>query len=243
MKLEIFALTKKFNGHAALKNIFLNVPSAQALALLGPSGSGKSTLLRVVAGLIYPTNGEIRIDDKALIFEENALREYRLKLGILFQAFNLFPHLTALENISLPLYRVHGYSEEEADAIGMDLLKRFDMQKHANKKPWQLSGGQCQRVAIIRAIAIQPHYLFFDEPTSALDPLMTAEVLDLIAELKKEGRNLIIATHHLTFAKKICDWTVFLDDGRIVESKSTPEFFQNPESSEVKSYLSQVLKY
>lgn len=243
MKLDVLALTKNFNGQSALKNINLAIPSAKAIALIGPSGSGKSTLLRMIAGLVYPTHGEIYINDEPMIFNEKALRQYRLKLGILFQAYNLFPHLTALENISLPLYRVHGYSEEQANSLGINLLERFGMQNHAKKKPWQLSGGQCQRVAIIRAIAIQPQFLIFDEPTSALDPLMTAEVLDLIAELKNEGRNLVIATHHLTFAKKVCDWIVFLDEGKLIESKKSTEFFHNPESEEAKSYLSKVLKY
>ncbi|CCB87661.1 glutamate transport ATP-binding protein GluA [Parachlamydia acanthamoebae UV-7] len=243
MKLEITQLEKAYNKQKVLKNINLSIPEAQSLALLGPSGSGKSTLLRILAGLESPTCGRVNFDGVPLIFEEKQLRQHRLKLGILFQSWNLFPHLTALENISLPLYRVHGYSKEDADSQAMTLLNRFELAKHAHKKPAELSGGQCQRVAIIRAIAIQPSMLLFDEPTSALDPLMTSEVLDLIVELKKEGKQFIIVTHHISFARKICDWILFLSEGKVLDSKPTSQFFDHPASPEIQYYLEQVLKY
>jgi len=243
MKLEIKNLKKKFGSHRALKEIDLLIPKSQSIALIGPSGSGKSTLLRILAGLEYPSEGQILFDDTPLIFQEKALQAHRLKLGILFQSWNLFPHLTALENIVLPLIQVRGYSKDAAETYGLELLTRFAMQQNAHKKPSQLSGGQSQRVAIIRAIATKPQLLLFDEPTSALDPLMTAEVLDLIVDQKNEGHHLIIATHYLSFAKKICDWSVFMSEGKVIESNATQVLFENPRKEEVKIYLEKILKY
>lgn len=243
MKLEINQLKKTYGTNQALKKIDLLIPEAQAIALIGSSGSGKSTLLRILAGLEHPSKGNVFFDDNPLVFDEKALLAHRLKLGILFQSWNLFPHLTALENIVLPLCQVRGYPKEAAETYGLELLTRFSMQQHAHKKPRQLSGGQSQRVAIIRAIATKPQLLLFDEPTSALDPLMTSEVLDLIVDQKNEGHHLIIATHHLSFAKKICDWTVFMSEGKVVESNATQAVFDTPRSAEVKLYLDKILKY
>lgn len=242
MKLEVKGLDKSFGTHKILSHINLKIPN-QAIALIGPSGSGKSTLLKILAGLECPDKGSVIMDNEEMVFEEKALRQHRLKVGIVFQSWNLFPHLTALNNISLPLHCVHGYSKQEAEALSFDLLKRFDMASSSNKKPSQLSGGQNQRVAIIRAIAKRPKILLFDEPTSALDPLMTSEVLDLITELKQEGSVFVIATHHLSFAQKISDWTVFLSGGKVIESNQTSLLFKNPQNAEVKFYFDQVLKY
>lgn len=243
MKLDIENLTKKFGTQHVLCNINLHIPETRSIAFVGPSGGGKSTLLRTIAGLEVPSYGTIKINDQPLQYDEDALRAYRKQIGIVFQSWNLFPHLTALENICLPLVHVHGYSQEKAEATGLALLGRFDMTKHADKKPSALSGGQNQRVAIIRAIAIHPRLLLFDEPTSALDPLMTSEVLDLITELKQEGTDFIIVTHHISFAEKISDWCVFLKDGKVVESASTKEFFTKAKSKDVQAYIHQVLKY
>lgn len=243
MKLEVKNLSKKFGRHQVLKDINLLIDHASTLVLLGPSGGGKSTFLRILAGLQPPDEGWIAFNDKKIIFEENELREHRRSLGIVFQSFNLFPHLTTLENIMLPLYHVHGFSKEEAENRSLELLKRFELDKQAQEKPYTLSGGQSQRVALIRAIAAQPALLLLDEPTSALDPLMTAEVLDLILELKKEGNQLVLVTHHLQFAKKIADYVLFLADEKVLEQGSVDKVFNHPESPQAKHYMSKVLSY
>jgi polar amino acid transport system ATP-binding protein len=243
MKLEINGLTKFFGKQQAIAQLDLTLPECQTLVLIGPSGSGKSTLLRLMAGLEYPDTGMIKLNGKEIIFEENALINHRRTLGIVFQSWNLFPHLTALENVVLPLYRVHGLSDEEARTRSMQLLTRFDLAQHAHKKPFQLSGGQIQRVALIRAIAGQPKMLMLDEPTSALDPLMTAEVLELIAELKKENRDLVFVTHHLYFARKIADQVLFIADGTVLEQGTVSEVFENPKSALAKQYMDIVLAY
>ncbi|MFI5343492.1 MAG: amino acid ABC transporter ATP-binding protein [Chlamydiales bacterium] len=243
MKLEIEGVTKFFDAQQAIALLNLTISECRTLVLIGPSGSGKSTLMRLMAGLEYPDSGSIAFDGQPIVFEEKALMKHRRSLGIVFQSWNLFPHLTALENIVLPLYRVHGLSKEEAEERSLDLLKRFDLAKHAHKKPFSLSGGQVQRVALIRAIAGQPKMLMLDEPTSALDPLMTAEVLELIVELRNEGRNLIFVTHHLPFAKKIADYILFIAEGKVLEKGSVEEVFENPKSALAKQYMSTILAY
>lgn len=243
MKLEIHGVTKTFGTQRAIASINLVIPSWETLALIGPSGGGKSTLLKLMAGLLVPDAGTIAFNDKPIIYEERALQEHRKRIGIVFQSWNLFPHLTALENICLPLHRVHGLSQQEAESRSLELLSRFELDKHAHKKPHALSGGQAQRVAIIRAVAIQPKMLMFDEPTSALDPLMTAEVLDLILELKKEGRNIIFVTHHLNFAKQIADWMLFFADGQAVESGTVDQVLNHPQTHLTNQYMAKVLAY
>lgn len=243
MKLEIKDLTKWYGPQKVINSISLTLPRCQTVVLLGPSGSGKSTLLRLVAGLEIPDGGTINFENQPIVYKEKALREYRKNLGIVFQSWNLFPHLTALENIILPLHRVHGLSLEESRARSIELLKRFELDNHAHKKPYMLSGGQVQRIALIRAVAIQPKMLMLDEPTSALDPLMTSEVLELIIELKKEKQDLFLVTHHLLFAKKIADWVVFLDEGNILENGSTSQVFDSPSSPLVQEYMSKILSY
>lgn len=243
MKLEISQLRKNFGAQRAIAIDKLSISNSSTLAILGPSGGGKSTLLRIIAGLSYPDAGTIVINDQELIFNEKYLRQYRKKIGVVFQSYNLFPHLTALENIVLPLEYVQKISREEATNISIDLLKRFALDKHAEKKPHALSGGQVQRVALIRAIAIQPQLLILDEPTSALDPLMTAEVLELIIELKNEKRNIIMVSHHLQFARRIADQVLFISEGKLLEKGSPEEVFENPVSQQAKDYMSKVLAY
>lgn len=243
MRLEISRLVKRFGHQKAIAIDSLVLENCSTLSILGPSGGGKSTLLRMIAGLIFPDFGEIVINGKTLIFEEKELIKYRKTLGVVFQSYNLFPHLTALENIVLPLEQVHGISKEEAIAISRELLKRFDLEKHAFKKPHALSGGQSQRVALIRAIAIHPQILILDEPTSALDPLMTAEVLELILELKKEKRDLIMVTHHLHFAKVASDYVLFIAEGKLLEKGTVQEVFENPQSSLARQYMAKILAY
>ena len=213
------------------------------LVLIGPSGGGKSTLLRIIAGLEYPDQGEVEIDGEAVVFEEKFLLRHRRTIGTVFQAFNLFPHLTALENIALPLDKVHGYSSAESEEIARHHLRRFKLENHAGKKPAALSGGQRQRVAIARAIAIKPRLLLFDEPTSALDPEMTAEVLGVIEELRQEGRDFILVTHEMGFARRVADQVALLADGRIAELGPVEDIFDRPQSRETREFLARILKY
>lgn len=243
MNLEIENLKKYFGKQQSIDIDYLFVKDTKTLVLIGPSGGGKSTLLKLIAGLHIPDSGSIAVDNQKILYEEKKLIEYRRKIGVVFQSWNLFPHLTALENIVLPLQHVQGKSKEEAIATSLKLLKQFDLDKHADKKPYALSGGQVQRVALIRAIAIQPTLLLLDEPTSALDPLMTSEVLDLILELKNEKRDLILVTHQLQFAKRIADRILFISEGHVLENGTSEEVFDNPSSPQAKNYMSKVLTY
>lgn len=243
MRLEISGISKRFGDNVALNGIELSISEARTVALLGPSGSGKSTLLRIIAGLITPDAGDIFLDGDRLQGTEQYLLQHRRSIGTVFQSFNLFPHLTALRNISLPLEKVHGYSAEEASAFALQLLARFQLSGHAHKTPAQLSGGQKQRVAIARAVAIKPRLLLLDEPTSALDPEMTVEVLDLISELRQEGRPLLLVTHEVGFARKVADQVVFLHEGRVLESGAAERLFEHPATGELKLFLDKVLRY
>ncbi len=243
MKLEILHLNKSINKHRILCDLDYSA-EFDVLGLFGPSGGGKSTFLKVIAGLLTPDSGTIRINEKTIPFDRpKELLQHRRSLGIVFQSWNLFPHLTALDNIVLPLQRVHDYPLDMAKEEGLKLLSRFGLLAHAEKKPDELSGGQCQRVAIIRAVAKRPALLLLDEPTSALDPLMTSEVLDFIAELKNEGIAFILASHHMTFLQKIADQAAFIDQGRWIESGPAEMLFRRPQQSQVIDYLSKVLKY
>lgn len=241
MKLSIKNLTKSFNGHIVLDNLNLEIDNKHSLVIIGPSGGGKSTLLRIIAGLETPDSGEIFLNDKKIEFNENYLREYRKTLGVVFQSYNLFPHFSALENITLPLVQVHKKSKEEAEEIALDLLKRFQLDEHANKKPMQLSGGQKQRVSIVRALAISPECLLFDEPTSALDPELTAEVLDTILSLKDDKRDLMLVTHEMGFARKASDYTIFVSGGKVAEQGEKTDIFDSPESIELKKFFNKVI--
>ena len=243
MKLKIDQICKRFDGVSVLDAVSLDMESVHALVLIGPSGGGKSTLLRIIAGLEIPDSGGVEINGDRLQFQEASLLEHRRGIGTVFQAYNLFPHLTALKNITLPLEKVHGQSAAAARETAMQILKRLRLESHANKRPAELSGGQRQRIAIARAIAIKPRLLLFDEPTSSLDPEMTAEVLDLIRELGEEGRDFILVTHEMGFARRIADHVALLADGRIVEAGSVAEVFDRPQAARSKEFLGRVLKY
>ncbi|GFO58707.1 amino acid ABC transporter ATP-binding protein [Geomonas silvestris] len=242
MQLKLTNLVKRFHGQTALDGISLDA-EARSLVLIGPSGGGKSTLLRVLAGLELLDQGSVIIDGDPLPSHEEHLISYRRRIGTVFQAYNLFPHLTALENVTLPLVQAQGQQRGEATEYALELLRRFHLEAHAHKMPMELSGGQQQRVAIVRAIAIKPRFLLLDEPTSALDPEMTAEVLDLIAELKGEGRELVLVTHNMGFARRVADHCLFLSGGRILETGNADELFDQPKTTELASFLSRVLKY
>jgi polar amino acid transport system ATP-binding protein len=235
MRLELSGLTKTFGAHRVLDAISLDLPDVHAFVLIGPSGGGKSTLLRILAGLERPETGHVSIDGAPLPREEEPLRKYRCHVGTVFQAYNLFPHLPALENIMLPL--------EKARTRAMETLQRFQLEPHAHKKPAQLSGGQKQRVAIARAVAIKPRLLLFDEPTSALDPEMTAEVLEMIEELKREGRDLVLVTHEMSFARATADQVAYLDNGKILECAPPTQIFTAAQSESCRRFLGKILRY
>jgi polar amino acid transport system ATP-binding protein len=243
MKLEFDAITKRYGGHTVLDAITAQLEFPHVLALLGPSGGGKSTLLRVIGGLESPETGSLTIDGQRVPTGERSLRTFRSNIGTVFQSWNLFPHLDALANIMLPLTAVHGLAPEAARDRSLELLERLHLTGHAHKRPAELSGGQRQRVAIARAVAIHPRLLLLDEPTSALDPEMTAEVLEVIADLKSEGRTFILVTHAMNFARTVADQVAFLADGRIVEQGSAQTFFTAPQSETARRFLAKVLKY
>jgi polar amino acid transport system ATP-binding protein len=243
LRLSIANLSKRFGAHVALDRLSLELESVHSLVLIGPSGGGKTTLLRILAGLQTPEAGEVQLDGAAMRFDEAALLRHRRTVGVVFQAFNLFPHLTALENITLPLEKVHGYSPAQAREVAMQLLTRFQLASHAAQKPGALSGGQRQRVAIARALAVKPRVLLFDEPTSALDPEMTAEVLDMIRELGAEGQHLILVTHEMGFARVVADRVAFLAQGRVLECGSAEQVFNAPATDACRKFLAAVLKY
>ena len=245
MKLHVENVSKTFGTHRVLDAISMRFEAVQTLVVIGPSGGGKSTLLRVLAGLEYPDDETARvvIDGDPVVFREKELVRHRRTVGTVFQAYNLFPHLTALGNVTLPLEKVHGLSREEARETALRTLTRFRLDAHAHKKPAELSGGQRQRVAIARAIAIKPRLLFFDEPTSALDPEMTAGVLEVIEELRDEGRDFVLVTHEMGFARRVADQVALLAEGRIVESGPAARVFDAPAHEVSRRFFAKVLKY
>lgn len=243
MIIELTGLTKSFGPHRVLDGITRRLEFTHTLALIGPSGGGKSTLLRILAGLLAPDGGTVRINGEPLPADVDARRRYRTGIGIVFQAYNLFPHLTARENILLPLVEVHGLPRDEARARAEDVLARFQLTAHAGKHPAALSGGQRQRIAIARAIATQPRFLLFDEPTSALDPEMTAEVLDLLAELRAEGRTLILVTHEMGFARHTADLAAFVAQGTLLEVAEPAQLFAGAEHPDVRRFLGRILRH
>jgi polar amino acid transport system ATP-binding protein len=243
MKLELAGVTKCYAGQTVLDNISASLAFPHVLALLGPSGGGKSTLLRLIGGLEKADKGSISLDGSALPTGERALRLYRSGIGTVFQSWNLFPHLDALSNVMLPLTQVHGQAYEKARTRSLELLARLMLKGHEHKRPAELSGGQRQRVAIARAVAIQPKLLLFDEPTSALDPEMTAEVLEVIADLKSDGRTFILVTHAMNFARTVADQVAFVAHGQILEQAPAHDFFHSPQSEIARRFLAKVLKY
>lgn len=237
MRLDVHSLTQRFGNTTVLDGLHLTTGDVQSLVLVGPSGGGKSTLLRILAGLDVPVAGRIRFDGTLLPNDETALRAYRKTVGTVFQAYNLFPHLSALDNLLLPLIHVHGLSPAQALARAQEPLERFQLSAHAHKRPAELSGGQKQRIAIVRAMVVQPRCLFLDEPTSALDPEMTAEVLEMISELKLLGTHFVLITHEMSFAKRVADEVAFIDDGRVLAHGSAAEIFDRCDVPRVKAFF------
>jgi polar amino acid transport system ATP-binding protein len=243
MKLNTTNLCKSFGPQIVLENVNLNLDRVHTLAFIGPSGGGKSTLLRIIAGLERPDSGTLHFNDREIIYREKELMAHRRTVGTVFQAFNLFPHLTALQNITLPLEKVHQYNPVDARQVAESILERFGLSEHGHKPPAQLSGGQRQRVAIARAISIKPKLLLFDEPTSALDPEMTAEVLQVIEELREEGRDLVLVTHQMGFAHRVADQIALLSRGQIIECGPPSQVLDNPQSEITRQFLAKILKY
>lgn len=243
MKIEIQGLSKQFCGDREILKAIDFCDDIHTLAIIGPSGDGKSTLLRILGGLISPTEGQVWVDGQQILDEEAALTAYRRKIGFVFQQGGLFRHMTALENITVPLVRVHGLRQEEADCRAIELLTRFGLLEDAHKKPAALSGGQQQRIAIARAVAPRPRLLLLDEPTSALDPEYTTEVLDMINELKGDGMDFIIVTHEMGFARHACDKVAFLCGGRMLEYGESDAVFRAPKTEELRGFLSKLLEW
>lgn len=243
MKIDLRGVGKSFDGIPVLREVNFSADGLRSLVLLGPSGSGKSTLLRILAGLMPADTGRVELDGMAVAGNETALRAYRRQIGVVFQGYNLFPHLTALDNIVLPLEQVHGLTTADARSRAGELLERFRLAEHGHKKPGQLSGGQRQRVAIARALGNRPKLLLLDEPTSALDPEMAAEVLATIETLKQENTDFILVTHQIPFARRVADRVIFLAEGRVVESGAAAEVLHRPSSPQLREFLRQHDEY
>ena len=234
---------KYFDDFQALKDINLEVPRGQVVVVLGPSGSGKSTLCRTINRLETIEEGTIEIDGAHLPEEGRALAKLRADVGMVFQSFNLFPHLTIRDNVTLGPIKVKKMKKAEAGKKSMELLERVGIANQADKYPAQLSGGQQQRVAIARALAMNPKIMLFDEPTSALDPEMVNEVLDVMATLAKEGMTMVVVTHEMGFARRAADRVLFMADGAIVEDSTPDEFFTNPRTDRARDFLGKILSH
>jgi len=241
--IEIENVEKWYGAVHVLRGCSLNVAKGQVVVVCGPSGSGKSTLIKCVNGLEPFQKGTITVDGVSVGDPKTNLPKLRARIGMVFQNFELFPHMTALENICLGQLKVRGRSREEAKARGMTLLDRVGLVDHAEKHPAQLSGGQQQRVAIARALAMDPIAMLFDEPTSALDPEMITEVLDVMVALAKDGMTMIVVTHEMGFARAVAHRVVFMDEGRVVEDAKTDDFFGRPHSDRAQQFLSKILQH
>ncbi len=234
---------KWFGQFQALRGIDMDVQKGEVIVIFGPSGSGKSTFIRTINRLEEHQRGTIIIDGIELTHDVRNIERVRSETGMVFQQFNLFPHLTVMENITLAPMRVRKWKREQADEVGMQLLKRVGIPEQAYKYPGQLSGGQQQRVAIARALAMQPKIMLFDEPTSALDPEMIKEVLDVMIELARSGMTMMVVTHEMGFARAVAHKMYFFDQGQIVESGTPDEIFKSPKEDRTKLFLSQVLSH
>ena len=241
--IELNNVDKFFGDFQALKNINLNVKVGEKVVVCGPSGSGKSTMIRCINHIESHDAGTITVDGIELTEDMNNVLTIRREVGMVFQQFNLFPHLTVLENLTLAPMKARGLSSKEANDIAKQYLERVQIPEQANKYPSQLSGGQQQRVAIARSLCMRPKIMLFDEPTSALDPEMIKEVLDVMVELAHEGMTMVVVTHEMGFAKTVADTMVFMDYGEIVEVAPPSDFFTAPKSDRTSLFLSQILSH
>jgi general L-amino acid transport system ATP-binding protein len=241
--IDIVGLNKWFGAFHVLRDINLSVTPQERIVICGPSGSGKSTLIRCINRLEEHQEGSIVVDGTALTHDLKNIDAIRREVGMVFQQFNLFPHLTVLENCTLGPIWVRKTPKDEAEKIAMELLERVKIPEQADKYPGQLSGGQQQRVAIARSLCMKPNIMLFDEPTSALDPEMIKEVLDVMVDLAQTGMTMIVVTHEMGFASQVADRVIFMDAGQIVEQNTPDEFFSNPQSDRTKLFLSQILSH
>ena len=239
--INIENLSKNFGNLKVLKNISTTINKGEIISIIGPSGSGKSTFLRCINKLEEPTERHIYIDDMDLMDKNTDINKIRERVGMVFQHFNLFPHMTVLENLILSPTIVKKETKEEAEKYALYLLQKVGLSDKANSYPNQLSGGQKQRIAIARALAMKPEVILFDEPTSALDPEMIKEVLDVMRNLAKEGMTMLIVTHEMGFARNVGNRILFMDNGEIIEDCSPKDFFENPTNERIKDFLNKVL--
>ena len=239
--IRVSGLVKRFGGVTALNNVDLSIRRGDVVVIVGPSGSGKSTLLRSLNLLETPTEGTIIVDGVDITAKGINIDLHRRKMGMVFQHFHLFPHLTILENLTIAPKQVLGQKAEECEPYARRLLARVGLEDRADAYPAQLSGGQKQRVAIARALAMNPDIMLFDEPTSALDPEMVGEVLDVMRGLAMEGMTMVVVTHEMGFAREVGNRVLFVDHGQIIEEKPPQEFFTHPESPRLRDFLSKVL--
>ena len=237
------AVNKWFGDFHVLRDINLVVGRGEKVVVCGPSGSGKSTMIRCINRLEEHQEGTVTVDGIELVDDARRIQAVRRRVGMVFQQFNLFPHLSAMDNLTIGPVYVHGIAQHKAEAQAMEMLERVRIADQARKYPGQLSGGQQQRVAIARALMLQPKIMLFDEPTSALDPEMITEVLDVMIELAKAGMTMVVVTHEMGFARQVADLMIFMDDGEIVEASPPDEFFESPKNDRTKTFLSQILHH
>lgn len=241
--IELVGVNKWYGNFHVLKDIHLTVKTGQKVVICGPSGSGKSTVVRCINRLEEHQKGTIRVDGIELTNDPASVAQIRSEVGMVFQQFNLFPHLSVLENLTLGPIKARGLSKKDAEDKAMTYLERVHIPDQAHKRPGQLSGGQQQRVAIARSLCMEPKVLLFDEPTSALDPEMISEVLDVMTDLADEGMTMVVVTHEMGFARKVADNMVFMDAGEVVEHGPPEEFFGAPRSPRCQKFLSQILQH
>ncbi|WP_426449391.1 amino acid ABC transporter ATP-binding protein [Paenibacillus sp. S-38] len=241
--IEFRDVNKHYGAFHVLKNINLTIGQGEVVVVIGPSGSGKSTLLRCINRLETISDGELTVDDVKINDKRTDINRLRRNIGMVFQHFNLYPHRTVLENITLAPMKVLGVSRQEAEETAMHYLTKVGIPEKAKVYPSQLSGGQQQRVAIARGLAMKPKIMLFDEPTSALDPEMIGEVLDVMRDLAKEGMTMVVVTHEMGFAREVADRVVFMDQGQILETSAPKDFFENPREERARTFLSRLLHH
>lgn len=241
--IRVDGLKKKFDGMEthALNGVSAEIHQGEVVFVVGPSGSGKSTFLRCLNLLEEPTEGTILFEDVDITDKKNDINLHRRKIGMVFQQFNLFPHMTVMRNLTIAPMKLLGLSKEEAEKNALELLERVGLANRADAYPNQLSGGQKQRIAIVRALCMKPDVMLFDEPTSALDPEMVGEVLSVMRELAEDNMTMVVVTHEMAFAKEVASRILFMADGQIVEENPPEEFFNNPKSDRLKSFLSKII--
>lgn len=239
--IQVNGLCKRFSELKALDGITLNINQGDVVFVVGPSGSGKSTFLRCLNLLEEPTEGTIHFEGIDITDKKTDINQHRQKMGMVFQQFNLFPHMTIMKNLTLAPMKLQKKTKEEAEAEAMRLLERVGLSERANAYPSQLSGGQKQRIAIVRALCMKPDVMLFDEPTSALDPEMVGEVLSVMRDLAEEKMTMVVVTHEMGFAKEVANRIIFMADGKIVEENEPKEFFGNPKTDRLKNFLSKVI--